>query len=738
MATFPTVTVNGEEVLLLDAAPDRSAPIKLTLRMETDVQRSETLRETRTPLRPYPRTKMEYRLGLEDGNAAAWRTALATIGTKRVAVPVWPDARLRADLSGALYDARYWVNVNTGAVVDCPYIMQAPELHSFESFRQNEQNLFHESVVVDGDYTSWKLSRRTTVHTYGNYVYRDCPWVINRRYRMRLLARIHPSTRMKKVMAIMFGGLQTDTIISNNYTNVEAQANITATTYSVSYLKFLDVNGNSFNGVTDDGTDDIAYIAKYTVQDIDAMNATDLYAPLLIGRIEERPEGMVITGKAADWSKVTIREDGPEATALKPRDTAIMGGTWPAALTPDAATIKDLSADLLELDSLGRSGQQLLQGREAPMRWGQEGVLLASSTEIPDLLSFFCHRSQGRYGDFTLPAWFKPHTIGTDETPDAYRARFGSDELTLVFDGGNDWATAKIRLWQLPWELNLPEGEAPLATAVAYLYQFSIDVPGGPLYYRYTDHAKSLQYGGNTYAPALIGHDKIKLSWELGDSRLSLSAEATSGHPLLKQLLGQNEGMLYLHLYQCDPANAASARLRFHGPVGKVGAVERKLKAEFYDVFRIKAPRLLITKREAFAPFSPEGGRNRASYARTGTVASVNGTQVYLSAISGGDPAAQYFAGGWAEKGTGSTFERREIVNHDYPSGKKKVDILRPWTVPPTPGSTITLYPGSDGTWTQAKTLFAASSDYQWFSGFPYLPPDKPNIAGNYGVATKK
>jgi hypothetical protein len=806
MATFPTVTINGEEMLLIDASPDRGSPVAITVEIPTDVQRSESDRQTRTPLRRTPIHTLEMKLGVEDAAAAAWEMALATLGSKKVAVPVWVDARPMSDYANRLMDARYYWDLDAGEVREIikPEDISGRQLHlearaitgladgdavgSWEDLSGNGRHAVQATAGSKPIYKTGILNGTPVVRCDGVNDWMATTYADREIQTLLIVVKSAPDGVVDRVLGWggprsigIFGALGGGAV--NSWAWYASQAGgimplggvitqwSTIVIRSTGSLLRPVVNGitaGSFDPYPSDsglslslgaedmyGTNpapcDIAAVIGYDREITDAeltglsnyiyanylVGAVDThrYAPLLVGYFEDRPDGRVIAPKAADYDELVIVQDSPETYPLIARRTNTPLDEWPEAATPDAESIVKVSKDMLKRSQVGRSGMALTEGTAAPMSWGQEADFLlqadAATNEIADMLSFFTYGAMGRVNAFVVPAWFAPHAEATPETPNAYKARFGEDKIRMEWPGPNNWCTLNTKLWQMPWELNPPVGESFTQARPAWLAKWVCALPETTLYWYYTEQQEPLVFDGNTYVPNKWEFTDIVGDMELGQSGLELTCEVPETHPLHLRMLQRLEAVLYVYLYECDAANPGEAELVFAGEVGPAkGAVTMKVTVR--PQYSRQAPRYGLSRYDQFDQFSEEGGLLRANYERTAVVDHVNGYQVWLKSISGAATPAQYFADGIVEKGSGTAYEARGIVWHDYPGGLIKIDIERGWTNPPVEDDVIKLLPGYDGTWASAKAKWTATPsgypDYMKFAGMPHLPPDQPSL----------
>lgn len=117
---FPFINHLGSELLLLLGRPDASGDageMSILYTFSGDVFAGETGRETRMPRVAGVRLEQSCGYLLRPADADALRTALANLGDKRVAVPLWCDISTPAGWPARLHATAWAVNIDTGAIL---------------------------------------------------------------------------------------------------------------------------------------------------------------------------------------------------------------------------------------------------------------------------------------------------------------------------------------------------------------------------------------------------------------------------------------------------------------------------------------------------------------------------------------------------------------------------------------------------------------------------------------------
>jgi len=109
-----TITVAGESVVLMLPFPDWQQRVKTEYRMDTLLKTSPMGGEVRMPRRSDPLMYQDWAGWYEESDAAAIRGMVRSLGDKRVAVPVWPDAAPASEWGNRRHIAPVNVGWNEG------------------------------------------------------------------------------------------------------------------------------------------------------------------------------------------------------------------------------------------------------------------------------------------------------------------------------------------------------------------------------------------------------------------------------------------------------------------------------------------------------------------------------------------------------------------------------------------------------------------------------------------------
>jgi hypothetical protein len=430
-------------------------------------------------------------------------------------------------------------------------------------------------------------------------------------------------------------------------------------------------------------------------------------APLMVGRLQERPTLLAINDGQARYS-LRLLEKSPWDFRILPAAEGAPSANWPQSLT-DRANWRELPESTTEqvevYEEIGDGRVEAVDDVERNTRRGQRFlVTLLSRAQIRTLLNFFYAR-KGRVQSFEAP-WLLRPGADTGATPHTTRARFTDDALKLVYT--TDASTnAKIGFTQVPWEVAGVAGEQPVQAAVAYLYRLTMDVPGGAQVWRYTSWEHDLvRAGDGNYLGDLRGfweHDRIVKTLDLSDEPVTLASWIFDGNPLLRAVQRVLDVPIEIEIFRCDPANTAAAQLVYAGEIEEVRTKSRKLSAStlvFGGRLSAKVPDFFFGPSCNHEFCAPGCELDPADWTFSGTVVSQVGNELTLT-VTSNPPAAEltddWFARGWISKGAGANYELKQIVRSAVVGGNQKFTLQRPFAAVQA-GDELTFMPYCSGT----------------------------------------
>jgi hypothetical protein len=457
----------------------------------------------------------------------------------------------------------------------------------------------------------------------------------------------------------------------------------------------------------------------YAIYASDAIPASPVrrwLAPLIVGRLDGRPTLQACTDREAQFS-LKLLEKSPWDYRISPAPEGVVSASWPAALVgldnwrelPKSAT-----EEIMVYEDLGDGRIEAADGQEGNTRRVQTFMMtMKTRPQIRTLLNFFMAR-KGRVQSFDAP-WLLRPGADTAETPHSTKARFSEDAIKLTYTSDSA-ANAKIGFTQVPWEIAGVDGEQPEQAADAYLYRLTMDVPGGPLQWRYTSWETNLvRAGDGTYlgdANGLWEHDKITQAIDLSDEPVTLASWILTDNPLIRVVQRIVDVPIELEIFKCDPSNPDTAEQCYSGEIDKVTLKSRKLTASTLVLggrLAAKVPNFYFGG-ECNYEFCDEGCQlAAAAWTFAGTVVSQVGNVLTLSVASnppGASLAADWFAKGWISKGSGATYELKQIVrSSDLGAGQQSFTLQRPF-ISAQAGDVLTFMPYCGGTKTECETKF--------------------------------
>ena len=322
-------------------------------------------------------------------------------------------------------------------------------------------------------------------------------------------------------------------------------------------------------------------------------------------------------------------------------------------------------------------------------------------------------------------------------------ARFDSAEIDLEWttDG---LSTVQFRARELPPELVPPAGETlgfylgQLAPR-AWLYTFIRDYGVATVVDRFTSYERDLVFAGDTFAAKKITHGAIKQGLALDRDELDLTVDGLDVVPLLAAATLRLEVPLILFIQAVEvtaPGVADNDTTIWGGEVSNARVLGQKITAKASpggSRFDRKAPRFYLQTACNHTLYSPGCTLAKADWAHTATITDPGAAGFPYTftlgslARAGGAvlPAANAFAGGWLEIGTGTNIQRLPVLANTAPAGGVMVLTLGRDPVPfPTVGTAVTLFPGCDG----RRETCQGFGNYLNFGGFPFVPATAPHL----------
>lgn len=471
--------------------------------------------------------------------------------------------------------------------------------------------------------------------------------------------------------------------------------------------------------------DDTGY-SIHAKADVPAEPTRAWLAPLLVGRLGERPR---LTPEHGSLARLQLRlvERSPWDFRLGPAAEGAAGADWPAALAANWRELpEDWTEDTLVYSDMGDGRVEGLDGQEGAVRRGQMfSLTLSSRAQVRTLLNFFLAR-KGRVQAFSAP-WLHQPGVDTPETPHSTKARFAEDSLRLYYET-QDLAETKVGMLQVPWEVDGVDGETPEQAATAYLYKLTLQVPGTAQVWRFTSFERDLvRTGDGTYlgdASGLFQHDRVSQAIDLSDEPTTLGSWIFAENPLLRVVQRTLDVPLEIEIRRADPADPDGAELVYSGEVANVAPEGRRLSATTLvlgGLLDMKVPGLFFGPTCGYEFCGAGCTLDPADWTFSGTVVGQSGSELTLDVTANPPGAAlvdDYFAKAWVKKGTGATFELRQIVrSEDLGAGQQKFILKKPLRAFNV-GDALSFRPYCSGTKAECQTKYA---NYINFGGHPHI-----------------
>lgn len=461
---------------------------------------------------------------------------------------------------------------------------------------------------------------------------------------------------------------------------------------------------------------------------VPAEPAREWLAPLMVGRLTERPRLKALNQDESEF-RLRLIERSPWDYRIAPAAEAGVGADWPALLEANWRELPESATeDTLYYEQIGDGRVEALDGQEGAVRRSQRMlVTMQNRNQVRTLINFFFAR-KGRVQAFDAP-WLLQPGADTPTTPHETKARFAADEITLAF-ANQDQADARVDFLQVPWEIEGVAGETPEQAAEAFFYKLWLDVPGGPVVWRFTNWSHDLTRAGDgTYLAGQVGlmmHDKITKAIDLSDEPTTLRSWIFESNPLVRVLQRTLDLPLQIEIRRGNPAAPDAAVIDYTGDVGPVSMQGRQLSAPtkvLGGMLEVKVPGFFIGPSCNYQFCGAGCTLNPVDWTFAGTIVSQVGNDLTV-AVTANPPAAalvnDYFAKAWVSKGAADTYELRQIVRSvDLGGGQQKFTLKKPLRAI-VGGEVVSFQPYCSGTRAECQGKF---DNYINFGGHPHIAP---------------
>lgn len=289
--------------------------------------------------------------------------------------------------------------------------------------------------------------------------------------------------------------------------------------------------------------------------------------------------------------------------------------------------------------------------------------------------------------------------------------------------------TRTLSVVELPLEYTTYEtGQQPI-----YLYHFYTQAPATH-HWRYTSFAADVASGNELFSQFAISHGSLVQTLKLEAQTLQISAAADLNHPFTLFFPVPFSRRVNVEVIEVSYAAPDTQRRLFTGTVRSVSDEGDKLTAtcdSWGSILTRKIPLMLIQQTCNYNIYDlntcklPRAGKETTA-AIVAIDNTVNPPTVTLDLLFTGSvhlaewTAEDWFADGWLEVGSGSSFEVRTILSSVLVSGTNRVQLaLNTILVHAAAGQYAQLLPGCNGTPEHCTDKF---NNFVNFGGFRAVP----------------
>lgn len=455
------------------------------------------------------------------------------------------------------------------------------------------------------------------------------------------------------------------------------------------------------------------------------------YAPLVFGYLLSEPRFKALGVKQAT-GRIVLKESSPYSHRIDVKEASV-DVNWPVELVPNwRSEVLEIAKNGHRRTLIGDLRELQSDGHER-VNWWERGASFELDAEETGILLDFWHAKRGRVHSFEAPAWFAPGTA-TAAAPHGFASRFDSEVLDLDYTTPT-LASARLRLLTLPWESGGSTAYEP--TRKVRLFKFTYKSPT-PVVFRYTDNEQDLTNTEATWTAKpfdLTGGGMRDL--KLGNKGFAIESAQFVGNPLELFIPYKPDAPLWVEVYEAEIDDLDNGELIRYGRIDPRGVSMRSrmitAQCSFWgDMLENPFPKFRIQHRCNWRAYQTgRCGMVKASYKKTGTIDSVDGTE--LTVTTAATDATNTFAGGFLEIGDGLDYERRRILRSTKGTGTQALVVDRPLRINGA-SDAVEFYRGCDGRASTCRTL----GHHDYFGGFEFIPEVNPATAQPDNVAGGK
>ena len=255
-----------------------------------------------------------------------------------------------------------------------------------------------------------------------------------------------------------------------------------------------------------------------------------------------------------------------------------------------------------------------------------------------------------------------------------------------------------VRVVELPTEYSLAEtGQRPV-----FGYHIWSDFNGTVQDWYFTSHPLDITLAGQDYVAKRITHSALSLTSKADREEVTLETLYEVDNPLSLLLPLALSTPLWVEILEGNLASEDAPAPLFRGLALSASVQGRKETvrcASAMDSMRASVPAIMLQPRCNYRLYEPNTCRVDPDLHKVEvTLVSALGRDIVLSGAGLAGKAAHYFAEGWVQFGSGSTYEVRTLLGSTAEAGGEVSLVLNaPLTYAAATDAGI-LYPGCDGT----------------------------------------
>ena len=735
-----STTIGGIEVELILIEPDWTTPPVLELGIAVDTDEGETGKETRLPESLHPRFKMTFTPDWEASDSEDIMTLKATIGKKRVAIPLFPDQQ--GDITDTfLFEGAHYVSYNGSgsyAVNANTYDKIAPLV-----FGYLESNTFQAANEVTGK-------------THLNFI-EDCPF--SHRVKIKHVTTTSNFTLKpdwSQVRETLKTPIEHQKIGLGRERQVENEENV--------FRYEVDANFTLIN------QDELAYLLSFWYQKKGRLHPFTV--PAWFQPASNTPETPDVFRVRFKGERLRLSFQTPSVATVKLgfiqlpwelNDSGIEHVTdkqfedssqWVGLSDGNISVVDNIVGFPPGCVRIAPSSSSDKSFRTANIS-GAEGdeVLVSALASVTAGTSNDLQLGVEAYDSSDSLIGSSYPSLDESETPTSFEAIYTLPANTAYFralwimptDGTTGgyayFGDCSVIQWKSGAEVL---SEQPIQPPRCYAFDYSFEVPGKSNL-RYIDWERSITISGNAYSPYKMTVQSLSLGTRLFKEECKVGYSHQDDNPFMEFVLGGMERLVTLTLLEGNPQRPDSFRTLFIGKLKSLRGKGRSLTAVFTafgGVFEKKLPGFLIQSKCNYTLGDANCRVDLPSLKAEGSADSgdltENGTKITLSSMTGtlttvndpnNDPGDR-FAGGYLEVGTGNNYQIRFIRKTTIGTGTERTFTLnRPLSASKLDDSdgNVDVYPGCGGSKWECIGFF---NNYVNFGGHPFVPDQLETVQG--------